>query len=200
MLNNVSLNPSPVPSYFNRASQPVSHPASQPATITEICERKFFSVGIPRYSDLIIIANVGRGIEEEEEEEEDVFNWDCPGVEYTLCAGVQEEEEEEVGSEVAGVSRKTRMDWPTLGSSDLFMLLIQSCSLRMRDKSTDETEPLSPPRHPTPLHATLRVCFVGFVSSRIRLPVPRLDSNPQWDDAPLKRVVGGFRDYSCGSL
>lgn len=31
-------------------------------------------------------------------------------MEYTLCAGVQEEEEEEVGSEVAGVSRKTRMD------------------------------------------------------------------------------------------
>lgn len=43
------------------------------------------------------------------------------------------------------------------------------------------------------------LCFFGFVSSRIRLPVPRLDatfngmmrlSDPRW--------VGEFRDYSCG--
>lgn len=26
---------------------------------------------------------------EEEEDEEDVFNWDCPGVEYTLCGSTR---------------------------------------------------------------------------------------------------------------
>jgi len=44
-------------------------------------------------------------------------------------------------------------------------------SLRMRDKSGDETElPLPTPPTYIPL------CFFGFVSSRIRLPVPRLDA------------------------
>lgn len=42
----------------------------------------------------------------------------------------------------------------------------------MRDKSGDETE-LPPPTPPTYSRA---LCFFGFVSSRIRLPVPRLDA------------------------
>jgi len=44
----------------------------------------------------------------------------------------------------------------------------------MRDKSGDETEQNTPYSPPPTLFGAL--CFFGFVSSRIRLPVARLDA------------------------
>lgn len=98
------------------------------------------------------------------------------------------------------------MDWPTLGSSDLFILFIQvALSLRMRDKSRRWN------RTPTPLLYSSHVLRVRCVSLALsplgydfRCRAVRCDS--QWDDASFKSpsppppAVRGFRDYSCGCL
>lgn len=68
----------------------------------------------------------------------------------------------------------------------------------MRDKSTDETEPLPHAPYPIPPHSVRMFRWLCLLSDTTSGAAARL--NPQWDDAPLKRVVGGFRDYSCGLL
>lgn len=66
----------------------------------------------------------------------------------------------------------------------------------MRDKSTDETEPLPHAAYLVPRHSVRMFRWLCLLSDTTSGAAARL--NPQWDDAPLKRVVGGFRDYSCG--
>lgn len=80
---------------------------------------------------------------------------------------------------------------------------IYSCSLFNRTLSGCETKaPMKQnlsPCSPTPVRHSVRMfLWLCLLSDTTSGAAAR--RNPQWDDALLKRAVGGFRDYSCGLL